>query len=132
MSESDEERNRRAAAELQQQQQPDDDRLAALEQANQQLSQQLQQLIEASKQHQEAKVYTSHKTQIPRLSDKMTYTAFKHSVEIWQLSTEVPPEKQALILLNEMPDVDNHGGLKRIIPERALLAKLRDKECVKH
>ena len=31
-----------------------------------------------------------------------------------------------------MPDRDIHGGLKRIIPERATLTKLKTKEGVKH
>ena len=131
MTESDDERA--ADEQLQQHHQPTDDaRFTALEQTNQQLSQQLKQLLEIVKQQQGVKVYTSHKMQLPRLSEEMTYSAFKHSVEIWQLSTEVQPEKQALILLNEMPDRDIHGGLKRIIPERAMLTKLKTKEGVKH
>ena len=70
------------------------------------------------------KSYMTHKTNIPRMTAGMTYQAYKHAVDIWQYSTEVPPAKRALILLNEMPDSDNHGGLKRIIPERATIAAL--------
>ena len=64
MTESDDERA--ADEQLQQHHQPTDDaRFAALEQTNQQLSQQLQQLLEIVKQQQGVKVYTSHKMQIP-------------------------------------------------------------------
>ena len=91
----------------------------------------VQTLKESQPSSSKATVISSHKANIPKLTKGMSLKTYKYAVSIWQHSTDIPAGKQALMLLNEMPDEDNHGGLKRIIAENVGITSLQTSEGVK-
>ena len=73
---------------------------------------------------------TQHKLNTPKMTDGMTFKEYKGLVDIWQLMVDTPEEKQALLLLFELPQKDNHGGLQNIVKETVGMQNLAKPEGV--
>lgn len=56
---------------------------------------------------------TTTSIKIPVLKKGMTFKDYEREVNLWKGVTQVAEDKMAIVLINELPEKDCYGGLKR-------------------
>ena len=70
----------------------------------------------------------------PKLEVGMSFNKYRFAVECWQqtLHPSIGEKEQACLLVNNLPDQDNYGGLKEIIVRKLTYHKIAHKDGVKN
>ena len=69
---------------------------------------------------------------IPKIMEGMSFVDFKQKVMVWRklISDSIPPEKQGLMLLGELPTKDKFGGLQGMVIDNIGLEILSEHDSV--
>ena len=62
-----------------------------------------------------ARTATTTQVSVPKLRPGSTFKEFQRDVEIWKTTSLLPKDRLAATLINEMPDKDKFGGLKKYV-----------------
>ena len=77
-----------------------------------------------------AKTATTTQVSVPKLKPGSTFKEFQRDVEIWKTTSLLPKTRLAATLINEMPEKDKWGGLKRYVIDHIGMENLNKEDAL--